>query len=182
MDAPLVAAVNDTRLAERFADLGARLPQPAGPHAVGNSMLLHDLDSPLGTQLSDANLSHAELTLRAGAGKVELVAVAQHAPDAVRSGFEPPGVGIEAREGAEVRDSNLPAGEESDSRHIVEPIHAADKRSVAFHRDLQEWVTVVHWSTPQSMASMGSTRHSQTRGKRCSSNGGCAFLDWRSAG
>ena len=34
--------------------------------------------------------------------------------------------------------SNLPAGEESDARHIVEPIHDADKRSVAFHRDLQE--------------------------------------------
>lgn len=49
----LVGTVDDTRLAERFADLETRLPQSTVPHVIGDTMLFHNLDAPIGKQLFD---------------------------------------------------------------------------------------------------------------------------------
>jgi hypothetical protein len=49
----LVELIDDTRLAERFADLEAKLPVTAGPRFAGDRSLLHNLDVPLLEQLVD---------------------------------------------------------------------------------------------------------------------------------
>lgn len=49
----LVEASGDTLLAERFADLEQRLPKAAGPIAVADSPLWHNLDRPFGSRFCD---------------------------------------------------------------------------------------------------------------------------------
>ncbi len=49
----LVAAVDDTRLAERFADLEGRLPESKGLAAAAASPLWHNLDTPFLDQFCD---------------------------------------------------------------------------------------------------------------------------------
>ena len=53
----LVGAVDDTVLAERFADLEQRLPQPPVPTAVAQSPLWHNLDTPLADQFCETVLA-----------------------------------------------------------------------------------------------------------------------------
>lgn len=57
----LIGRVDDTRLAERFADLETKLPVSEGPRAVGETMLLHNLDEPLADQLVTAVTARAAL-------------------------------------------------------------------------------------------------------------------------
>lgn len=54
----LVEHIDDMRLAERFADLEAKLPVAAGPRVVGERSLLHNLDTPLLAQLVDVIVGH----------------------------------------------------------------------------------------------------------------------------
>lgn len=49
----LVQMVGDTTLAERFQDLGQRMPEPSADPAPGPSPLLHNLDSAIAGQLAD---------------------------------------------------------------------------------------------------------------------------------
>lgn len=55
----LVGRVDDTRLAERFADLETKLPVSKGRRVVGETMLLHNLDEPLADQLIAAVTARA---------------------------------------------------------------------------------------------------------------------------
>jgi hypothetical protein len=55
----LVRRVDDTRLAERFADLEMKLPVSEGLRDVGETMLLHNLDEPLADQLVTAITARA---------------------------------------------------------------------------------------------------------------------------
>ncbi len=55
----LVGAVDDTLLAERFADLEERLAKPTGPSPVAPAPLWHNLDAPVADQLCDAVLDEA---------------------------------------------------------------------------------------------------------------------------
>ena len=55
----LVGRVDDTRLAERFADLETKLPVSEGLRAVGETRLLHNLDEPLADQLVAAVTARA---------------------------------------------------------------------------------------------------------------------------
>lgn len=50
----LVGASGDTLLAERFADLEQRMPEPTGLAAVADSPVWHNLDEPLGPRFCDA--------------------------------------------------------------------------------------------------------------------------------
>lgn len=47
----LVQRVDDTRLAERFAELESRLPKPVSPRITGTARVLHNLDEALADQL-----------------------------------------------------------------------------------------------------------------------------------
>ena len=55
----LIGRIDDTRLAARFADLETKLPAASGPTAVGETVLLHNLDAPLANQLIAAVTARA---------------------------------------------------------------------------------------------------------------------------